>query len=1413
MILHRMNEDAVEEIYDVQFVSTGIKIVTFIYVIIIEQYRKRKGQRTSALLFLFWLILSVCAAPHILWEVNNFNIDFEDDERLWASYHSISYIIYFTMISIMTVLTAIIDKEPENSTYQKYANPSPELKAGALNLFFFQWFSPTTWKGFKRPLIEDDIYDVNPDYASNEVIPEFDNYFQQSIEKERRKSAKSKEPEKIDPLETNGSVIYALVRAFGGRYLFTIFLRAIADFIQFASPFLLLILMQYVEANGALWKGLLLTFTFFFLSAISALINNYQYLIAFQVGFKARTSLIGAVYRKALKISSAAKKDITIGEIVNLMSVDAHRFYEMMPYLPFVVTMPFVMGLAMYLLWTVLGVSAFAGLAVLIIMFPFSGAIATQLQKYQANQMQYKDDRVKKISEILGGIKVIKFYAWEQSFQEQIRETRESELKHLRGAALMTASTDFLWTLTPFMITLATFATYVFLGNVLTPSTAFVSIVLFNILRLPITLLPMSINFIMMGIVSTRRLNKFMNSKELDPTNVTNYPSEFALQIINGNFSWDGKDKALKGINLSVKKGNLVAVVGQVGSGKSSLISALLGDMEKIEGQVNVDGTIAYVPQVAWIQNATLQDNILFGKPLNEKYYEKVIQACALTADLAMLPGGDKTEIGEKGINLSGGQKARVSLARAVYSNADIYIFDDPLSAVDSHVGKHIFDNIFGEEGLLKDKTRFLVTHAISYLPRVDEIFVLTNGEIREKGSYRLLLAQKGTFAEFLIEYLQEHEEDEDITEIKVQLENEEGQYIMRKSFSKSSDHVLKRQGSKLSNKEDTKPESKINETTEDVDKLIESEEAAVGDVAFSVYIRYFKSVGGGLVLLILFVAMCSETSSVLANLLIVQWAEDERAGTETFWRNFYVGIYGAFGFLLGLSFLTAAISFAFGAIRAARNLHNRLLANILRLPMAFFDTTPLGRIVNRFSRDTDMIDSYIPAMMFSFCNMFFSVAGTIALITYATPWFATVIIPLALIYYFIQKFYIKTSRQIKRIESVTRSPIYSHFGESVGGQSVIRAFKEQDRFKKESEEKVDKNLSILYQTNVADCWLGVRLETIGACIVMFACLFAILARDTIGEAMVGLSISYAIQIAAVLSYFVMIATEVETNIIAVERVEEYAELPQEAPLKTIDVDANWPYEGIIEFKDFQVRYREGLELVLKGISFKCNSQEKIGIVGRTGAGKSSLTLSLFRIIEASGGKIVIDGIDISTIGLHCLRSKLTIIPQDPVLFSGSLRMNIDPFNSYSDDAVWTALEHSHLKTFASQLTDGLNYKVSEGGDNLSVGQRQLICLARALLRKTRVLILDEATAAIDIETDELIQNTIRTEFKDCTILTIAHRLNTIMDSDRIIVLDQGKIVEFDSPNVLLSDKDSIFYSMAKSAGIANGEDTKVIKE
>ncbi len=545
---------------------------------------------------------------------------------------------------------------------------------------------------------------------------------------------------------------------------------------------------------------------------------------------------------------------------------------------------------------------------------------------------------------------------------------------------------------------------------------------------------------------------------------------------------------------------------------------------------------------------------------------------------------------------------------------------------------------------------------------------------------------------------------------------------------------------------------------------------------------------------------------SVFGSIWLSIWSTDPTASTDIGSRNKYLSVYGVLGLLQATFIMVGTVLISVGTLNAATKLHATMLSRILRSPMSFFDTTPLGRILNRFSKDIDIVDVTIPGILRGLIGQLLGVLGTIIIVCYSNVYFLAVVIPLGFGFYLLQKFYVSTARQVKRLESISRSPIYSHFGETVSGATTIRAYGMTRQFINSNEKKIDANQVCYYPTFVSSRWLAVRLETIGNVVILFAALFAVLARDSMDPGLVGLSLSYALTVTQSLSYLVTMVSEVETNMVGVERVKEYQEITEEAPLKMPGQDppSEWPQYGVVKFDNYQTRYRPGLDLVLKGITCEISRGEKIGIVGRTGAGKSSLTLALFRIIESSSGSIVIDGENIGLIGLETLRSRLTIIPQDPVLFSGSLRMNLDPFEARTDDQIWTALEHAHLKAFVANLPGGLAFEVNEGGENLSVGQRQLVCLARALLRKTKVLILDEATAAIDLETDDLIQATIRQEFSQCTVLTIAHRLNTIMDSSRVMVLDAGRIAEFDSPEALLQNEESIFYGMAKEAGVVN---------
>ncbi|XP_041776328.1 multidrug resistance-associated protein 1 isoform X8 [Anopheles merus] len=1410
-----------------------IKLASFIFVAILIYLNKHYGMRTSGLLFLFWFLLTVCSIPRVRTEIRAYEARIVEDS--WAEYQFVSFLIFFSLTCIMFLLNFFVDKPPRQSKYEITDKDCPELAASFPSRIFFAWFDRLAWVGFRKPLEVDDLWKMKPEDSSKEVSPAFLHHWNETLEKTYQSRETSNDvtfkklgnSARVDFRTTKAkniaSILPALIKTFGGTFLLGSFLKLGQDLLTFASPQILKLIIGFVGGEEPMWKGLMYAITLFVVAGTQTLLLGQYFNRMFFVGLRIRTALISAIYRKALIISNSARKGSTVGEIVNLMAVDAQRFMDLTTYINMIWSAPLQIGLALYFLWQILGPSVLAGLAVMIILIPVNGVIANMIKTLQIKQMKNKDERVKLMNEVLSGIKVLKLYAWEPSFEQQILKIRDKEVKVLKSAAYLNAGTSFIWSCAPFLVSLVTFATYVLVdeNNVLDASTAFVSLSLFNILRFPLSMLPMLISNMVQTSVSVNRINTFLNQEELDPDNVQHDEKESSpLLIENGVFSWGGEETTLKNINVRVEKNQIVAVVGTVGSGKSSLLSAFLGEMDKISGRVNTLGRIAYVSQQAWIQNATLKDNILFGKPMDQRRYARVIEACALKPDIEMLPGGDMTEIGEKGINLSGGQKQRVSLARAVYNDADVYFLDDPLSAVDSHVGKHIFEQVIGPSGLLAKKTRVLVTHGITYLPNTDKIFVLREGEISESGTYQELMDKKGAFAEFLIQHLQEvSEEEEDLDEIKQQLENSVGGEELL--------NQLKRSNSKRSRSESTsetgsvKDISRQNSTTDSntslrrrtsekapevaKTKLIEQEKSETGSVKWEVYKHYLKSIGLTLSVATVILNMIFQGFSIGSNLWLSRWSTDDTAGNDTSRRDMYLGVYGAFGAGQVLSTFLSTLFLYIGALEASRTLHKTLLRRVLHAPLtSFFDITPVGRVLNRFSKDIDTTDSDLPATLRAWSACFFGVVATLVVISISTPIFAAVIVPIGILYYAVQRFYVATSRQLKRLESVSRSPIYSHFGETIQGVQTIRAYSVQDRFILESDEKVDGNQLCYCPSIIANRWLAVRLEMVGNLIILFAALFAVLGRETMNAGLVGLSVSYALQITQTLNWLVRMTSDVETNIVAVERIKEYGETKQEAAweLPNSTLPRDWPEQGMVEFRDFQVRYREGLELVLRGISFTVNGGEKVGIVGRTGAGKSSLTLALFRIIESAGGSIVIDGQDISQLGLHALRSRLTIIPQDPVLFSGTLRINLDPFNAHSDDDIWKALEHAHLKSFVKGLTAGINHEVTEGGENLSVGQRQLICLARALLRKTKVLILDEATAAVDLETDDLIQRTIRTEFKDCTVLTIAHRLNTIMDSDKVIVLDKGQIVEFAPPAELLQSKNSAFYSMAKDAGL-----------
>ncbi|XP_042554225.1 multidrug resistance-associated protein 1 isoform X2 [Dipodomys spectabilis] len=1455
----------------VLLVSPTLLGITMLLATFLIQLERRKGVQSSGIMLTFWLVALLCALVILRSKI----MAALREGAPVDTFRDATFYVYFTLVLAQLALACFSDRAPLFSETIHDPNPCPESGASFLSRITFWWITGLMVRGYRRPLEASDLWSLNKEDTSEQVVPVLVRNWKKECAKSCRQPVRiqysSKEPpkpqggapadasEEAEALllkapqkERDPSLFRVLYKTFGPHFLMSFLFKALHDLMMFTGPEILKWLIAFInDPRAPDWQGYFYTALLFVSACLQTLLLHQYFHICFVSGMRIKTAVIGAVYRKALVITNAARKSSTVGEIVNLMSVDAQRFMDLATYINMVWSAPLQVALALYLLWLNLGPSVLAGVAVMILMVPFNAVMAMKTKTYQVAHMKSKDSRIKLMNEVLNGIKVLKLYAWELAFRDKVMAIRQEELKVLKKSAYLAAVGTFTWVCTPFLVALSTFAVYVMVDekNILDAQRAFVSLALFNILRFPLNILPMVISSIVQASVSLKRLRVFLSHEELEPHSIERRPMKdggdtHSITLKNATFTWArGETPSLNGISFSVPEGALVAVVGQVGCGKSSLLSALLAEMDKVEGHVALKGSVAYVPQQAWIQNDSLRENIVFGRPLRERHYRAVLEACALLPDLEILPSGDRTEIGEKGVNLSGGQKQRVSLARAVYCDADVYLLDDPLSAVDAHVGKHIFEHVVGPKGLLKNKTRLLVTHGLSYLPQADIVVVMSGGKVSEMGSYQELLARDGAFAEFLRAYAASEQDEggggaeeaaggqwHGCAPVLVDSRRPGpgplgpgGQRKEAKPVENGmlvSDNMGKLQRQLSSSSSYSGDASKHHASTaelqeagskEEAWRLMETDKAQTGQVKLTVYWEYMKAIGLFISFLSIFLFLCNHVSALASNYWLSLWTDDPIVNGTQGHTKLRLGVYGALGILQGIAVFGYSMTVSIGGILASRRLHLDLLHNVLRSPMSFFERTPSGNLVNRFSKELDTVDSMIPQVIKMYMGSLFNVVGACVIILLATPIAAVIIPPLGLVYFFVQRFYVASSRQLKRLESVSRSPVYSHFNETLLGVSVIRAFEDQERFVRQSDLKVDENQKAYYPSIVANRWLAVRLEYVGNCIVLFAALFSVISRNSLSAVgrqglsagLVGLSVSYSLQVTTYLNWLVRMSSEMETNIVAVERLKEYSETEKEAPwqIRETAPPSNWPQEGRVEFRDYCLRYRDDLDMVLKHINVTINGGEKVGIVGRTGAGKSSLTLGLFRINESAEGEIIIDGVNIAKIGLHNLRFKITIIPQDPVLFSGSLRMNLDPFSQYSDEDVWTALELAHLKGFVSTLPDRLEHECAEGGENLSVGQRQLVCLARALLRKTKILVLDEATAAVDLETDDLIQSTIRTQFHDCTVLTIAHRLNTIMDYTRVIVLDKGEICECGSPSQLLQDR-GLFYSMAKDAGL-----------
>ncbi|KAI1135673.1 P-loop containing nucleoside triphosphate hydrolase protein [Hypoxylon sp. FL0543] len=1443
-------------------------------------------------------------------------------------------ILIIVEFSLTTLLFGIaVNTRKGNKTvvmeWEGNIEPSREPLASVLSLLTFAWIDPMLWQGYKEPLDMKHVWNLLPrDKAANVLA----NYRQ--VKKTTSLALH------LTKYFKGLLLIQCAWATLGGLLTFapTLLLKAILEYVEMPTVaprnvlwlYVILLplsdLVRSIADGQALWIGRKICIR------IRSIIIGEIYAKALRrKAASGKDTVLGntdantketklARLKRFLRLNKrtdkkpgaqngdVVKKDVSkgadeqanLGTIINLMSVDSFKISECTSYLHFLLAAaPSQLIVSIALLYRVMGLSAIPGLVVMVFLLPINILLAKGFNYTQRKIMAATDKRIHTTNEILQNIRIIKYFAWEKRFSDIVDEKRRNELKALRNRYMIWALAVAIWNTVPVLITFFSFLVYTKIEHKpLYPSVAFTAISLFMLLRVPLDQLGDMIAHIQEAKVSVDRVEEFLNEDEtekyeqLGPENIDENGNR-VIGFREATFIWGGKDTIaadgsmafrLLDLNVDFKIGALNIIAGPTGSGKTSMLMALLGEMTLTKGKVYLPGgrsredvrpdpatglteTCAYVAQSAWLVNANIKENILFSAPYDEKRYKDVLVACALERDLEILDNGDETLVGENGITLSGGQKQRISLARAVYSNSRHVLLDDCLSAVDSHTAKWIFTKCIKGE-LMKGRTCILVTHNTTLcVPLSEYVVLLDNGRVDTQGPAEEVIAS-GKLGEEI--RTKSRPGSSDVSRVPSRVPS---------SVGDESDQTLIDHG--------TNGTTKTN-SSNNPDKSTLHETKATGAIKWPVISLYLRSMGTWWFWAIAVVVFGGQQfSSVASNLWIKEWANQYTAGLESMsiskiqsdarsssqlsyssWLSpaqfssltnsvkstsfispadystadvpevdvdYYLTVLALIGIAGAILALTRDLWLFFGSLTASWKLHNRLMSAVSRAKFKFFDVTPLGQLMNRFSKDLEAIDQEVAPVAIGVMSCAVGILITVVLIAAITPGFLVAGVFITGLYVLVGMFYLRASRDLKRLESVNRSPLFQQFGETLSGVTTIRAYGDERRFIRENLTKINTQARPFIYLWAANRWLAFRTDVLGDFVSFFAGVFVILSLGKIDAGAAGVSLSYAIGFSENILWLVRLYAMNEQNMNSVERVKEYLDVEQEAEAinEKNRPPQNWPAHGSVEFIGYSTRYRKELDPVLKNVTFKIEPREKVGIVGRTGAGKSSLTLAIFRALEAETGKILIDNIDISLIGLQDLREAVTIVPQDPTLFTGTIRTNLDPFDLYTDEEVFAALRKVQLIGPNETIPSGtrapppsmensdvqdsevtsptapakanknifldLSSPVAESGTNLSQGQRQLLCLARAMLKNPKVLVMDEATASIDYATDSKIQETIR--HLKSTIITIAHRLATIVDYDKVLVLDHGEVVEYGHPHELLQNENGNFRSMCEMSG------------
>ncbi|XP_052903481.1 ATP-binding cassette sub-family C member 4-like [Anopheles moucheti] len=1287
------------------------------------------------------------------------------------------------------------------------ANIHPYSTANAVSRYFFWWLLDLLRVGVRRQIVPNDIYDTLSAHSSAQIGASFEQQWQRetfrhntpqpaSIDDERKPQDDTKsEPQPAEQNKRSAPwrLLRTILRMYGvGVLVFGFVYSSIESACRIGQPFLLGQLILYFDSlrpetaaavddesatslGAAYGYAVGIVMTVF---APLAIFHCYQ-LYLLQVGMKIRIGCCAMIYRKILKLSNTT--DGLSGTVINLMANDVSRFDYAVIFFHDLWKGPVELVIVAVFVYREIGPAGMIGIGFLLLFIPIQAWFGKKSAGFRMRAALATDERVRLTNEIIHGIQVIKMYVWELPFEQMMRKLRSKEVTALRGSAII-KSVLFALRIVPKVSIFLTLVAYVYFDNALTARRVYMLISFFSVIHHSmVEFWPLAVTSAAEGWISLKRIQEFLLQTSVQKAhqkqghlNQRSSGDPF-VEFTAAYSTWPNSHFSLQDISFRVDATNhrTVAIIGSIGAGKSTLLNMIIGEQCATKGQVTVNGTISYCPQNPWLFEGTIKQNVIFLEPYDEKRYRTVLSVCALEHDIEIWPHGDQTMVGERGYSLSGGQKARINLARALYRSADIYLLDDPLSAVDAHVANVIFEHAI--RNFLHGKLCILVTHQLKYINQVEHIIMVEEGRIAAQGNYGKELSKT-----FHLNDLSHHQLPAE--EQTPKRRREDGPDVSSKSQEQS-----------------LPSERKENEGQED------------GNVQLKIYLEFLKSVNSiafvsfTALLMIGFQVACSGTDYFV--FVWVDWEETFANTLEARWTTddhvlFYAGA-------IIITILLTANSFAFFemCLKASLNLHAALYSGVSRTAMLFFHQNPSGRVMNRFSKDIGLVDTSLPIVMIDSLYFFLELSGIIVIVALANYWLLIPTAIMGVIFYLLRFVFLKTARNVKRVEAITRSPVFTHTNATIDGLATIRAFG-AERFLEDTFHRYqDLNTSAAFLFGATTRGFAFWLDVI--CLLYIASVvlsFLVIGNDII-SGNVGLAITQVLNLIGMCNWGIRQTAELENQMTSVERVLEYAQLVPETDLapgvQTTERSEAWPENPTITFREVYLRYSPTSDPVLKRLSFDIKPKEHVGIVGRTGAGKSSIIQALFRLtpLHAGDGIIEIDGINIGSVPLRQCRGRISIIPQDPVIFSGSLRSNLDPDERTPDERLWKALEQVELKTTITALAGGLNTKMAEGGTNLSAGQRQLLCLARAILKGSKILILDEATASVDPKTDTLIQRTIRTQFHDCTVLTIAHRLHTILDNDRVLVIDAGQMVEFDTPQKLLQIPDGFFRTLVEEQG------------